>query len=165
MTLPKLRHSARAIVLDPDDRILLCRFDFDRPTGPFTVWATPGGGLDPGETLLDALHRELREETGLVLSTEPPHVWHQVVVQPGHANGHDGVINDYFLVRAEAFTPRGAMTDAELADEHIFGWRWWSPAELGAYTGPAVFSPRDMATLLAALLADGVPAEPVPLGL
>ena len=61
------------------------------------VWATPGGGVEPGESLLAALRRELDEEVGLVLDHDPPHVWHQEVVRPGRFEGYDGVTNDYFL--------------------------------------------------------------------
>ena len=42
MTLVKLRHAARAIILDDDDRILLCRFAFPHPIVPAknkVVWA------------------------------------------------------------------------------------------------------------------------------
>ena len=41
----RIRSSVRAVVLDPADRVLLVRFEF--PTA--TVWATPGGGQEPGE--------------------------------------------------------------------------------------------------------------------
>ncbi len=37
--------------------------------------------------------------------------------------------------------------------------------EIADYRGSELFSPRDLATPLAALIADGVPARPVPLGL
>jgi 8-oxo-dGTP diphosphatase len=77
----------------------------------------------------------------------------------------DGVINDYFLVRTASFGPRGTMSDDELATENIDGFRWWSLPEIAGYRGPELFSPRDLATPLTTLIADGVPAGPVPLGL
>jgi ADP-ribose pyrophosphatase YjhB (NUDIX family) len=165
MPFPQLRPAVRALVLDEADRILLCRFSFSKPSGPKVVWAAPGGGVEPGETLLDALRRELREEIGLTLAADPPHVWHQRVVEAGHAAGYDGVINDYFLVRTASFTPRGVLTDTELAAENITGLRWWPLPEVVGYEGTDLFSPRDLAGPLTALLASGIPAAPVPLGL
>jgi 8-oxo-dGTP diphosphatase len=158
-----LRPSARAIILDENDRILLCRFEFSRGGRALVVWSTPGGGVEAGETLLAALRRELLEEVGLEFAGDPPHVWHQVVVRPGQVPGYDGVINDYFLIRTSAFTPRGAMTDAELAAEGITGFDWWTPAGITAYRGPDLFGPRELAGALAALLADGPPAVPLEL--
>ncbi|WP_405607324.1 NUDIX hydrolase [Streptomyces sp. NBC_00076] len=159
-----LRHSVRAIILDEDDRILLCRFAIPEPAGT-VVWAAPGGGIEQGETPLAALRRELREEVGLAVRRDPPHVWHQEVVAPGHAAGYDGVVNDYFLVRTAGFNPRGTLSDDELAAENISGLEWWHPQEVARYDGPDLFSPRDLATPLTALLTSGVPAAPVPLGL
>jgi len=163
-----LRASVRAIILDEDDDVLLCRFVFPHPAVPAgapAVWAAPGGGVEPGEDGLSALRRELREETGLVPAADPPHVWHQVVVAADHAPGFDGIVNDYFLVRATRFEPRGEFTDAQLAAEHLAAFRWWPLAEIADYTGPDLFSPRDLATPLTELLTSGIPADPVPLGL
>lgn len=164
MSPVNLRHSVRAIVLDEDDRILLCRFVIPKPAGT-VVWAAPGGGVEHGETPLAALRRELHEEVGLAVDTDPPHVWHQQVVAPGHAAGYDGVVNDYFLVRTASFNPCGAMSVNELAAENVEGFRWWWLRDIADYRGPELLSPRDLATPLTVLIAGGVPARPVPLGL
>jgi 8-oxo-dGTP diphosphatase len=165
MSPVKLRHSVRAVILDEEDRVLLCRFAIPEPAGTVVVWAAPGGGVKPGETLLAALRRELLEEVGLDLDADPPHIWHRQVVAPGHAAGYDGVIHDFFLVRTASFQPRGLMSDDELARENIDGFRWWPPREIAGYRGSDLFSPRALATLLPALIAGGVPAAPVALGL
>ena len=163
------RAAARAIILDEEDRVLLCRFVSPHPAVPDgapAVWAAPGGGIEPGEDGLSALRREMREEAGLVVTTDPPHVWHQVVVTADLGPGLDGMVNDYFLIRAAHFQPRGELTADQLAaEEHLAGFRWWRLAEITGYTGPDLFSPRDLATPLSDLLTRGAPAGPVTLGL
>lgn len=149
MAEPRLRRAVRALLIDPDDRVLLVRFDLPA----LTLWTAPGGGVDPDETALAALARELREEVGFELVGEPPLVWHRPVVLPGAIEGYDGQVDDFYLVRCHAFEPRGELSDAELAAEHLMELRWWTPAELA--TSAAVFGPRDLPARFAALLLHG----------
>jgi ADP-ribose pyrophosphatase YjhB (NUDIX family) len=58
---PRIRVSA---ILRWRDRLLLCRHE----KAGKAVWLLPGGGVKPGESLLEALERELHEEVGV----EPP---------------------------------------------------------------------------------------------
>ncbi|MBB3100344.1 hypothetical protein FHR83_008066 [Actinoplanes campanulatus] len=102
----------------------------------------------------------------MAITADPPHVWHQEVLAADHAPGAGGIINDYFLIRTTHFQPRGEMTDDQLAaQENLAGFRWWYLAEIAAYTGSELFSPRDLTTPLTALLAAGTPDQPVRLGL
>lgn len=62
------RDVVRAVVLDADERVLL--FHTHDPVNPELGrwWELPGGGIEVGETYQQAVIRELREETGLVIS-------------------------------------------------------------------------------------------------
>ena len=55
---PRIRVSA---ILRWKDRVLLCRHE--KPGKEY--WLLPGGGVQAGESLVDALHRELSEEIGI----------------------------------------------------------------------------------------------------
>lgn len=56
-----------AVLESSDNRVLITRRAAHMRTFP-GVWVPPGGGIDPGESLLEASIRELQEETGLILN-------------------------------------------------------------------------------------------------
>jgi ADP-ribose pyrophosphatase YjhB (NUDIX family) len=56
----RVRRAGRVIVLDPEDRVLLFRYDNRAPNGRH--WGTPGGGLNDGEDYPAGARRELAEE-------------------------------------------------------------------------------------------------------
>lgn len=63
-TWPAMGVAAKAIVRGKEGRILLIKRASRAATDP-GCWDLPGGKMDYGETLRDALVREVREETGL----------------------------------------------------------------------------------------------------
>lgn len=153
------RQAARALVLDPDDRVLLVRFV--HPQSGEEFWTTPGGGLDPGESLGAALKRELREETGLLEFELGPIVW----TRREEFEWADQMLNqseEIVLVRVPSFEPRPELSAEQLAAEGVHEVRWWSLAELEA--SDAVFYPTRLTHFLRQLLEAGPPAEPIDVG-
>jgi 8-oxo-dGTP pyrophosphatase MutT (NUDIX family) len=55
----------RGLVLDGAGRVFLVKHSY------VDGWHLPGGGVEPGETLLDALARELREEGNIEITSDP----------------------------------------------------------------------------------------------
>jgi 8-oxo-dGTP pyrophosphatase MutT (NUDIX family) len=149
----EIRHAARAVVLDHDDRILLVRW-VDGDMGVDT-WLTPGGGIAEGEDAVAALRRELREETGLESYEPGPTIWTRRHSFPWYERTVDQS-ETFVLVRVPAFEPR--PDPAALDAEGVRDIRWWSVEELEA--SDATFAPRNLASLLRDLLEDGPPPEP-----
>jgi 8-oxo-dGTP pyrophosphatase MutT (NUDIX family) len=57
------RPAVRIICLDASSRVLMMMWQ--DPHDGSRLWEPPGGGIDPGETPIEAARRELTEETGL----------------------------------------------------------------------------------------------------
>jgi 8-oxo-dGTP pyrophosphatase MutT (NUDIX family) len=155
-----IREAARALVLDPDDRVLLVHF-VNPETGE-EFWATPGGGLDPGEALEDGLRRELREETGIGNVELGPVLWTRREVFPWAGQTFDQS-ERIVLVRVRSFDPRPELSAKQLAAEGVHGVRWWTLAELE--DSDATFYPTRLAQFLRRLLEAGPPDEPIDVGI
>jgi 8-oxo-dGTP pyrophosphatase MutT (NUDIX family) len=153
------RSAVRVVLLDEAGRVLLFRAILASRLEK-GWWELPGGGIDPGETYVQAAVREIREETGLEIEpgqVGPPRwrrtaTWaargirrlqHEVVVQvrvPGHRPD----------LSAAGRTP-------EELEEYVSA-RWWEPAELVA-SGER-FYPGRLPELLTGFLAGETIDEP-----
>lgn len=131
LAVDTIRTSARVVLLDERDRILLMRgCDPKTPESPF--WFTIGGGVDPGESLRAAAVRELWEETGYTADPAALRgpIWRRVAVFP-----FDGELiraeELFFALRVPAYEPNpGNLTSLE--KRSVTGHRWCTPADIVA---------------------------------
>jgi G:T/U-mismatch repair DNA glycosylase/ADP-ribose pyrophosphatase YjhB (NUDIX family) len=150
---PVPRAAVRALVVDGAERVLLLRFE--NPVSREAWWATPGGGVEPGESEELTLRRELREECGLELCDPGPVVWVREHVFPWE--GRLLAQSERFhLIRVDRLE---VAPTVDLAAEGVHGHRWWTLAELEA-TGERL-APAALARDLRGLLAAGPGREPL----
>jgi len=128
MTERVVRATSRLIVVDEDGRVLLMLTKAPDTSG-VARWITPGGGVDPGETQAEAAIRELREETGQIITDPGDVVYVEDFVVPwddaDHTHGHA----EFFIVRLPHFEIDDAgWTDEERVD--ILESRWFTIDEL-----------------------------------
>ncbi|MEM7080953.1 MAG: NUDIX hydrolase [Pseudomonadota bacterium] len=107
----RIRRSVRGILVAGIDRersdplaqakVLLMAMDFPWHDGP--QWITPGGGIEAEESPLDALRRELFEETGFRLETTPTQIGTGSEPYPDAGITLD---HRFFLIPSPLFTPR-----------------------------------------------------------
>ena len=141
------RPSSRLLVIDPSNRVLL--FRFEHKSGALAgqnFWATPGGGLDPGESYEQAACRELLEETGLSVDDPGPMVNQRIVT----FQMPDGKVvradERFFLIRTDAARTLSTERWTDLEREVMANHHWWSADELLA-TSEQVW-PEDLPDVL-----------------
>ncbi len=127
----RLRRAARLIVLDPEGRALMFRYDVP---GRDPFWVTAGGECEPDESFEDAARRELLEETGFTADPGPQiaRMTPEFITVQGEPVQAD---ERFFLVRvAEAIidTSRHTETEQALMTQH----RWFTLGELNDWPEP-----------------------------
>lgn len=142
----RLRRAARLIVLDPEMRALMFRYDVP---GRDPFWVTAGGECDPGESFEDAARRELFEETGITADPGPQiaRMTPEFITVEGEPVQAD---ERFFLIRvAETKVHTAGHTELErkLMTQH----RWFTLDELESWH-EAVF-PVNLADMIRSHIA------------
>jgi 8-oxo-dGTP diphosphatase len=135
------------------ERVLLCR----QEKGEKEYWLLPGGGVDSGESLIEALRRELREELGVEADVQfegPVAICDSIAPKSALARKH--VVHIIFA----ADLSHRSLDDVETKDAAIKGARLFSTDELGdVVVHPPIkrflsrWQPGDPAVYLGALWA------------
>lgn len=119
-TKQSIKTSVVACIIDDQKRVLLTR----RCIEPFCgQWVMPGGKVDHGEPLLQALHREVREEVGIDVHVDGLlDVYEHVAL---------GARNDHYVIlyyRAHPLTVQLTPNNQEVTEA-----AWVDSSKLDAY--------------------------------
>jgi 8-oxo-dGTP pyrophosphatase MutT (NUDIX family) len=125
---PTIRNSAKALILRGRSVLLqACRFDGQ------AVYLLPGGTQEFGESLIEAVRREVLEETGMRVRVDGL-LWVREFIARNHlpvAGGGDHAVEIIFRCTPEAGAEPGA---GALPDAGQFDVRWVPFAELPGIT-------------------------------
>ena len=103
-----------------DGRVLVAR----RARGPaYNIWTMPGGVVEAGETLTEALIREIAEETAMVVEPVALAGYRDVVVRDD-----DKRVSRHFVIMC--FATRWISGEPQL-NEELAEARWLKPEDLG----------------------------------
>lgn len=90
----RIRYVVVGVIQNKDGKIILGKMSKNKGVYP-GQWAIPGGGIEEGETLEEALRREMKEETGLTLIAFSPTYFNSYKVTKKY---EDGRVEDMYMV-------------------------------------------------------------------
>ena len=117
-------HVAVGVILDSERNVLITRRAHGAHQGG--LWEFPGGKVEAGESLKDALTRELREELGIAIGRS------SALLDVRHDYGDKSVLLEVHVVWEFSGEVR-PLEDQPLA--------WVAPRDLAGYTFPAANLP------------------------
>jgi nucleoside triphosphatase len=115
------------IIRRTDGRYLLIKMPLQRGVFP-GQWGLPGGGVEDGERIEDALRREVREELQLELATMEPLYFKGQVHEKLQPSGERQTMYMVFLIYACATDGRDPVIN-----EEFDAFAWVGPHELDGY--------------------------------
>ncbi len=157
------RRAVRVVLVDSAGAVLtLSTRDATNPNFPVT-WELPGGGIELGETIVEAAVREMYEETGIRIEPQDVGVplWFREVryLYRGERRIQNETIVVAKISGAQPCISLGLREPHELEDHQLH--HWWKPLDAHATTD--LFYPRTLPKHLPALLAGKIVDEPMEL--
>src|SRR5215472_5406574 len=153
------RLTARVLLFDPGDRILLMKGRLPgNPSGP-AFWFTIGGEREAGESVEAAAAREIVEETGLADAELGPVVWESEALIAFGERGETIHFKEAYVVARTTGGPLSRAGWMPGERELIDDLRWWTLEELGA--SAETIYPIGLAELLIDVLAGRIAPEPL----